>query len=91
MKPPSLLHCDALVFRGLVGNEEVGGGNWEFHLGQYAKEYAECWALTLIYVDNELLKDVECSAISQLSSWLEIRENVDLPELNIIPNSETWA
>lgn len=45
----------------------------------------------LIYADNELLKDVECSAISGLSSWLQIRENEDLQELNIILKSETWA
>lgn len=48
-------------------------------------------AVILIYADNDLLKDAECCEISGLSSWLEIREYVDLRGLKIIPNSETWA
>lgn len=43
------------------------GKHSESHSGQDAKEYVDSRAVRLIYADNELLKDEECSAISGLS------------------------
>lgn len=62
MKPLSLLDYSALVFRGLVGNR---GSIVNF---TQDKECVDGSAVMLIYADNELLKDVECGAISWLSS-----------------------
>lgn len=65
MKPPSLLDSSTLMFRGLVGNR---GTIVHFAWDNMPKEHVDGSAVMLIYADNELLKYVECSAISGLSS-----------------------
>ena len=56
-KPPSLLHYSTL-WRD-CGQQ---GDHCETHLGRYVKEYVDGWTARLIYVDNDLLKDVECKS-----------------------------
>lgn len=65
MKPPSLLDYSTLMFRGLVFNREtIVNFTWD----DMPRSMLMAKAVMLIYADNELLKDVECGAISGLSS-----------------------
>lgn len=70
METPSLLHY-IIIFNSCLEGLWVTGG--EFHLGQCARECVDGLAVMLIYVDNELFKDLECSAISGLSFVPEMR------------------
>lgn len=74
METPSLLHY-IIIFNSCLEGLWVtwGRAHGEFHLGQCARECVDGWAVMLIYVDNELFKDLECSVISGLSFVPEMR------------------